>query len=196
MPRFSPENKEHHTAVMREKICHAFSEIFSAEGSVSMEELAEKMGIAKGTIYNYFKDKTELTAAVMEIRRKAMVALMEKEMASGLTAPEQLKIFVRIMWEDFGQYRHLRLEYLRNNPVRHIPLRPRPVDILERIMARGIAEKAFREVDPGEAALFVFCSLIGKFRHYLLQDLPAHPVEETAKTMNFLLPALRAEAES
>lgn len=192
MPRFSPENKEHHTAVMREKICHAFSEIFSAEGCVSMEELAEKMGIAKGTIYNYFKDKTELTAAVIELRRKAMVALMEKEISPELPAPQQLEIFVRIMWEDFGQYRHLRLEYLRNNPVRHIPLRPRPVDLLERIVAKGIAEKTFREVDPAEAALFVFCALIGKFRHFLIQDLPALPQEETAQTMSFLLPALKA----
>ena len=192
MPRLTPENKEHHTAVMREKICHAFAEIFSAEGSVSMEELAEKMGIAKGTIYNYFKDKTELTAAVIELRRKAMVALMEKEISPELPAPQQLEIFVRIMWEDFGQYRHLRLEYLRNNPVRHIPLRPRPVDLLERIVAKGIAEKTFREVDPAEAALFVFCALIGKFRHFLIQDLPALPQEETAQTMSFLLPALKA----
>ena len=192
MPRLTPENKEHHTAVMREKICHAFTEIFSAGGSVSMEELAEKTGIAKGTIYNYFKDKTELTAAVIELRRKAMVSLMEKEISPELPAPQQLEIFVRIMWEDFGRYRHLRLEYLRNNPVRHIPLRPRPVDLLERIVAKGIAEKTFREVDSAEAALFVFCSLIGKFRHYLIQDLPALPEEETAKTMSFLLPALKA----
>ena len=192
MPRLTPENKEHHTAVMREKICHAFTEIFSAGGSVSMEELAEKTGIAKGTIYNYFKDKTELTAAVIELRRKAMVALMEKEISPELPAPQQLEIFVRIMWEDFGQYRHLRLEYLRNNPVRHIPLRPRPVDLLERIVAKGIAEKTFREVDPAEAALFVFCALIGKFRHFLIQDLPALPQEETAQTMSFLLPALKA----
>ena len=157
-----------------------------------MEELAEKTGIAKGTIYNYFKDKTELTAAVIELRRKAMVTLMEKEISPELPAPQQLEIFVRIMWEDVGRYRHLRLEYLRNNPVRHIPLRPRPVDLLERIVAKGIAEKTFREVDSAEAALFVFCSLIGKFRHYLIQDLPALPEEETAKTMSFLLPALKA----
>jgi AcrR family transcriptional regulator len=192
MPRLTPENKELHIAQMREHICRVFSELFAAEGDVSMEHLAEKSGIAKGTIYNYFKDKKELTAAVMESRRKAMIGLMEEAISPDAPAVQQLETFVGIMWQDFHTHRHLRLEYLRNNPVRHIPLRPRPVDLLERIVAKGIAEKTFREVDSAEAALFVFCSLLGKFRHYLIQDLPALPQEETAKTMSFLLPALKA----
>ena len=131
MPRLTPENKELHTARMRENICDTFAEMFAAEGDVSMEHLAEKMGIAKGTIYNYFKDKSELTAAVMEIRRRAMVELMEKEITPAASAIFQLERFVQIMWEDFHRYRHLRMEYLRSNPVRAISHRPRPLDILK-----------------------------------------------------------------
>ena len=57
MPRLTPENKEFHTAQMRENICRVFAEMFAAKGDVSMEHLAERVGIAKGTIYNYFKAK-------------------------------------------------------------------------------------------------------------------------------------------
>ena len=190
MPRLTPENKELHTLRMRESICRTFAEVFAAQGDVSMEHLAEKMGIAKGTIYNYFKDKKELTAAVMEMRRKATVELLEREISLLSSASEQLETFVRIMWEDFSKSRHLRLAYLRNNPLPQNPLRPRPLDILEKIIEHGIAGGEFREVVPEEAALFVFCSLIGKFRHFLLQDKPAHVEKEIPLTLTFLLPAL------
>ena len=191
MPRLTPENKELHTQRMRENICRTFAEMFAADGDVSMEHLAEKMGIAKGTIYNYFKDKGELTAAVMEIRRNAMIELMKREIKADDTAASQLECFVRIMWEDFHTYRHLRQEYLRNNPVRPIPDRPRPLDILKGIIEHGIATSEFRETDGEEAALFVFCSLIGKFRHLLLKNLAADPEKEAVVCLSFLLPALK-----
>lgn len=191
MPRLTPENKELHITQMRENICSAFAEMFAAEGDVSMENLAEKVGIAKGTIYNYFKDKKELTAAVMESRRKIMVRMMEEAISPELSAVQQLETFVRIIWQDFNTHRHLRMEYLRNNPVRHVAHRPRPLDILKKIIERGIVHAEFRETDPEEAALFVFCSLIGKFRHYLLKNMPADPEKETQITLSFLLPALK-----
>ena len=191
MPRLTPENKEQHTLLMRENICRTFAEMFAEQGDVSMEQLAEKTGIAKGTIYNYFKDKKELTAAVMEIRRKAMIELMEREIDHALPASKQLELFVRIMWRDFDTHRHLRMEYLRNNPVRPVPLRPRPLDLLKRIIDQGIASSEFRQTDSEEAALFVFCSLIGKFRHFLLKNLAPDPEREAAVALEFLLPALQ-----
>lgn len=191
MPRLTPANKELHTAQMRENICNTFAKMFAADGDVSMEHLAEELGVAKGTIYNYFKDKSELTAAVMEIRRRAMIALMEQEIVPDAPACLQLERFVRIMWDDFNSHRHLRMEYLRSNPVRPIPHRPRPLDILKKIMEHGIANGEFRETDPEEASLFVFCSLIGKFRHFLLKNHEANSEKEAEITLSFLLPALK-----
>ena len=191
MPRLSPENKEQHILQMRENICRTFAEMFAEEGDVSMEHLAERSGIAKGTIYNYFRDKKELTAAVMEIRRKAMIELMEREIDHSLPAPRQLELFVRIMWQDFDTHRHLRMEYLRNNPVRTLSSRPRPLDILKRIIEQGIAASEFRPTDSEETALFVFCSLTGKFRHFLLKNQAPDPRKEAALSLEFLLPALR-----
>ena len=191
MSRLSPENREQHAAMMRERICNTFTEMFAADGDVSMEHLAEKLGVAKGTIYNYFQDKAELIAAVMETRRKNMVELMERTILPELSAEKQLGIFVRIMIDDFNYYRYLRMEYLRYNPLAPISSRPRPLDILEKIIKRSIVSGEFRDNDAGEAALFVFCSLIGKFRHLLRNNQAADPEKEFRTAMNFLLPALR-----
>ena len=127
----------------------------------------------------------------MEMRRKAMTALMEEKISPELPASEQLELFVSIMWQDFNTYRHLRLEYLRNNPVRHLPHRPRPLDILKSIMEQGVASGEFREIDPEEAALFIFCSLVGKFRHLLLKNLEADTEKEKNVMLSFLFPALK-----
>lgn len=191
MPRLTPENKEFHTAQMRENICRVFAEMFAARGDVSMEHLAERMGIAKGTIYNYFKDKGELTAAVMEIRRQTMSEQMEKLIHPESSAAVQLETLLRIMWEDFTTYRHLRLEYLRSNPVRHLPPRPRPLDILKKIVEKGMSNSEFRSMDAEEAALFIFCSMIGKFRHFLLNNIEADIEKEIRTSLDFLLPALK-----
>ena len=191
MPRLTPENKEQHTAEMRKKICRAFAELFAAAGEVSMDHLAETVGIAKGTIYNYFKDKTELIAAVMETRRVLMVELMERTIPPEAPPEEQLGCFIKIMIADFNRFRHLRTEYLRNNPVRPVPGKIRPGDILKRIIRRGIDLGVFRENDEEETALFVFCSLTGKFRYLLLHSRDADAETEYRIVMNFLLPALK-----
>lgn len=193
MPRLTPENKEQHTLFMRDSICRAFAEMFAADGNVSMEQLAERMGIAKGTIYNYFKDKSELTAAVMEIRRENMIRLIEEKISPEPSAVKQLELFIRIMWEDFHVNRHLRLEYLRNNPLRQSPHPPRPLDILKRIVEQGIRTAEFRQTDPEEAALFIFCALTGKFRHFLLLNKTGESDRETEISLSFLLPALLKE---
>ena len=117
--------------------------------------------------------------------------LMEEKLSPSLSPQEQLKLFVTIMWKDFNTYRHLRLEYLRNNPVLHLPHRPPVLDFLKRIIEQGIASGEFRETDSEEAALFVFCSLLGKFRHFLLKQLEADTEKETEVMLSFLLPALK-----
>jgi AcrR family transcriptional regulator len=51
---------------MREKILKKSNELFLNLGfkSVTMDEIASSLGVSKKTIYKYFKNKTELVAAV------------------------------------------------------------------------------------------------------------------------------------
>ena len=51
---------------MREKILEKSNELFLNLGfkSVTMDEIASSLGVSKKTIYKYFKNKTELVAAV------------------------------------------------------------------------------------------------------------------------------------
>ena len=53
---------------MRHKILETSNELFLNLGfkSVTMDEIAKKMGVSKKTIYKYFENKTELVAAVTD----------------------------------------------------------------------------------------------------------------------------------
>jgi AcrR family transcriptional regulator len=53
---------------MRHKILETSNELFLNLGfkSVTMDEIASKMGVSKKTIYKYFENKTELVAAVTD----------------------------------------------------------------------------------------------------------------------------------
>ena len=55
-------------ASTRERICAAAFDLFGEKGydGASMNELAERVGIAKPSIYNYFKSKEELLVALVE----------------------------------------------------------------------------------------------------------------------------------
>ena len=56
-------------AIMRDKILEISRELFLNLGfkSVTMDEIANGLGVSKKTIYKYFKNKTELVAAVTDI---------------------------------------------------------------------------------------------------------------------------------
>ena len=51
---------------MKEKIIEISNELFLGLGfkSVTMDDIANKLGVSKKTIYKYFKNKTELVDAV------------------------------------------------------------------------------------------------------------------------------------
>jgi AcrR family transcriptional regulator len=53
---------------MRHKILETSNELFLNLGfkSVTMDEIAKKMGVSKKTIYKYFENKTELVAALTD----------------------------------------------------------------------------------------------------------------------------------
>jgi AcrR family transcriptional regulator len=59
MARLSNEQKALIDEMMQEKICTAATEVILEYGvqEMTMSKVAKAAGIAKGTIYNYFKDK-------------------------------------------------------------------------------------------------------------------------------------------
>ncbi|MBP2132388.1 AcrR family transcriptional regulator [Methanomicrobium sp. W14] len=64
MPKVVPEYKEE----ARKKIIDAGLEVMSKKGycSTTMDDIASHLGVSKGALYLYFKNKDELVAAIVE----------------------------------------------------------------------------------------------------------------------------------
>ena len=76
--------------------------------------------------------------------------------------------FARIMMEDFSRNRWLRMEFLKTTPFSPSGNRTeKKIEILSRILKKGIREKSFRKVPVEDTALFIRCALIGHFRYLL-----------------------------
>src|SRR5689334_25449079 len=77
----------------------AAEEVFAAEGlhQASMAQIAERAGVAVGTLYNHFKDRDALLKALLEERHNDMYERVDRRRAEVAKEPfqKQLEAFLR-----------------------------------------------------------------------------------------------------
>ena len=90
----------------RKQIMDAAMDLFAAEGysNCSISMLAQKAGISKGLMYNYFKSKEELLTAIIENGLDEIMHLLDPN-SDGILQPEELEHFIRKV---FSNMRHNR----------------------------------------------------------------------------------------
>ncbi|RAL22006.1 TetR/AcrR family transcriptional regulator [Thermoflavimicrobium daqui] len=91
MPR-TPKENERIRQLSKENIRNAALELFIRQGyhATSISDIAEKAGISKGLLYNYFKGKEELLATMVEARVGELIEVMNHAKAIE-TPADQLK---------------------------------------------------------------------------------------------------------
>jgi AcrR family transcriptional regulator len=75
----------------REEILKAALELFREEGfeKVSVESIAKKVGVAKGSFYNYFKSKEEVFEAVIADTASQNLVLVKKQLTDIEIGPKE-----------------------------------------------------------------------------------------------------------
>jgi AcrR family transcriptional regulator len=81
MPRVIPEYKEK----AKDRIVEAAFEVFSQKGyhDTTMDDVAEKLGVSKGALYQYFKSKEDLYRAILNSRFHGLTDLMRSTAPGG-----------------------------------------------------------------------------------------------------------------
>ncbi len=145
-----------------EQIIKAALEVFGERGlaNARLQDIAERAGVSKGTIYLYFPNKEELFREM--IRETAVAALerAEKAMTHG-TPTEQLLAFMKGYWQfvrspafstiyrlvlgELHQFPDLATFYAQDVSARRL-------NLIGGIIRRGIDAGEFREIDPLVAA--------------------------------------------
>ena len=135
--------------------------------AATMQEIAEEAGVAKGTIYLYFRDRDELVEKTFETAITQLIARVEKAMIEEKSLEEKIRAamtaklsFFRENREFFRLYISLRFpegdaqqqrRHKRNCEPKYLGSVGRLAGILEEAMDRG----EIRRFDSHRLALFI-----------------------------------------
>lgn len=93
----------------RERILDAAETVFAEHGffSAKVSQIAEKAGVADGTIYLYFKSKDDLLISLFESRMKTVTDAMRRALEKAPDPVARLEVFVRTHLEMVHQHPRL-----------------------------------------------------------------------------------------
>ncbi len=92
--------KERQRQEREELILQASEEVLLEKGyqDTSMDEIAARVGIAKGTLYLHFASKEDLVIALVEREMQGFLRVIENTLASHTTARATLEAILRVMY--------------------------------------------------------------------------------------------------
>ncbi len=135
--------------------------------AATMQEIAEEAGVAKGTIYLYFRDRDELVEKTFETAITQLVERVEKAMGAEATIERKIRAamsakfaFFRENREFFRLYMSLRIpegdaQQQRRQKRTCEPQYRASVARLSDQLARAMDRGEIRRTDPARLALFI-----------------------------------------
>jgi AcrR family transcriptional regulator len=172
MTRSRTTKKEVVAAFRTSEILAAAHRLMGDKGvdALTMDEIAQAAGVAKGTIYLYFQSKDELIQALLSQVGEALAREVEAVMAKPLSPPEKLQLLATLFLHKVEKERVLFPLYLRElvryKTGRETSLTPKLRELEDRIMgqltslfAEGMAEAHFIQAEPRLLA-FLFKGLV------------------------------------
>jgi AcrR family transcriptional regulator len=184
----------------RQSIQEAVIRLICREGlqSVTMERVAQEVGIAKGTVYLHYRDKQEL---LDEVKESALAPIREKIdeiLGSDEPADRKLRAYSLRYLSYFDEHRDLfrillyEREVLRVQGSRFQSDRYRKThQDLIRVIRDGVKDGVFREVDPAIAAAMFMESNLAVVNQRLLTAKPAAVEEDAALIADVFINGLR-----
>ncbi len=167
MDRSRTTKKEVVTAFRTSEILAAALRLMGTKGvdALTMDEIAQAAGVAKGTIYLYFQSKDELIQALLSQTGEAIALDLEAILAKSDSHQEKLKQVVTLLFHYVEKERTLFPVYLRElvrskSSREAVPstlrkLEERIMGLLTRLFSEGIGDGQFIDVNPHLLAYLV-----------------------------------------
>jgi AcrR family transcriptional regulator len=189
MDRSRTTKKEVVAAFRTGEILAATRRLMEEKGvdSLTMDEIAQAAGVAKGTIYLYFQGKDELVQALLSQVGENIALDLEAILARLDPPPDKLRQVVILLLQYVEQERELFPIYLREL-VRYksnrAALSPslqeheeRIVGLLTRLFTEGIASRNFINVNPGLLA-YVLKGMVRAVGYYQMTGPHQDAIQE------------------
>jgi TetR/AcrR family fatty acid metabolism transcriptional regulator len=134
----------------------------------NLDEVARRAGLAKGTIYRYFKSKAELYVAVLVQNAEVFLERMQRSLAPDSSAADQIRRLGRFYFDHYTtQLEYFRIFWAIDNQRLIGELPPnlvelvtqiwrRALTLLAQVIERGVANGEFAPCDPWLTANIVW----------------------------------------
>ena len=148
------------TLSKRKKIVLAAIAEFAINGfdKASMEAVALKAKVAKGTVFYHFKSKTELFEEIVVEGQKSLENKISLEIRDIKTNEEKIKTIIKIEVDFIKKYRNLFLVYLG-----YISRKPLSLKIINSVLSSGVKSGEFRKnlnVEISAMSLFWMTAMV------------------------------------
>lgn len=165
--------------------------------AITMEDIAQAAGVAKGTVYLYFQGKDELIQALLSQVGETLAQKLEVILAGPQPAPEKLRevvtMFLRHLEEERGLFPLYLRELVRSRSGRQTPLSPKLRDLEERFIrllagmfAEGSATGQFIQAEPRLLA-YILKGLVKSVGYFQMSGNQAGAVKEALPVVLQLL---------
>jgi len=153
-------------ALQRQRILDAARTVFFRDGfmAANLDEVAERAGVAKGTLYRYFENKAELYVAVLAENGDVFERKMRETLAEGGTPAEQVRRLSRFYfqhWTTHREYFQIFWALANEHVIGELPpavvtqvsrLWEDCLRMLSDLLDRGVRERVFAPHDSWEVA--------------------------------------------
>ncbi|RQD75775.1 MAG: TetR/AcrR family transcriptional regulator [Candidatus Syntrophonatronum acetioxidans] len=175
----------------KDRILQAAIKIFSRKGfhQVKVEEVAEEAGVGKGTLYDYFQNKEHLLQEAFRVSCEQYLEVFDRSLESSLPFWQGVKEIINLHFSFLHEHEEMSYFVMEsyNRPLETIKewlmeVRRERLEVIQRIMKKGIEEGEIRPVDVEVASrmllglVFAVCPTMVIFD----KDLPR---EDTADKM-------------
>jgi AcrR family transcriptional regulator len=202
MPRIRAGSIEQHKALTRSQILAATQELLEVKADISLGEVAAHVGIGRTTMYEYFDDRDDLIAALVEHSLPGVIAgILAALPPAG--AAERLRALaagmLRFVATDpvLGLILHRELPRLGEGAQDRIRLAHGDLaGEVAKVYRQGVDEGVFRRMPMDLAARLIQDSIMSGARVVLAAPDPGRRLDEvTAEIQSFLLQGLAVPAD-
>jgi AcrR family transcriptional regulator len=165
----------------RRQLLDAAVRVFARKGfhASRVGDIAEDAGVAHGLLYHYFKSKDQVLEAVFHENWSVLVARIESVEETDESAADQIRHIAAIVlrtWLHLPDVVRVVIQEFGRSPelAERIGELTRPIEVLQRVIARGVQRGEFRaDIDPAFAATVVYGSIDELLTAWVLGRLPS-----------------------
>lgn len=175
--------------LIREEVVSIVLELIKEDAAITMDEVALRCGVAKGTLYNYFRNKKDLLTYVHEQVVLPIKKNTYRLFDDAITPEEKIHAFVDRVFafhEEFPLY----FKYIQSQRSAAEAISEKmtlTVMPLAKVCEEGISQGVFIDVNPHVMAAAVFGTVIGTMESLSHRTVPVQDLAPLKKDVICLL---------